>query len=207
MSNHIRILLDIQDQNIIFEDHCVKTGKFKGNDCKYAAGKLTYDPTHCKTCGIKNEDDIVTKNGTQMSRITLPITGVKPTYLLLKKQRFVCKVCACSFTARTPIVKKDCYISEHTKIQIVIKSAEAQSLISIARDCSVSPTTVQRVITKEAKPFKPHHQIKVLNRVAYGYRNFSNFKNRIMLHFKLKPVGRKMGQEYNETHPHVTYCT
>jgi len=158
MSNHIRILLDIQDQNIIFEDHCVKTGKFKGNDCKYAAGKLTYDPTHCKTCGIKNEDDIVTKNGTQMSRITLPITGVKPTYLLLKKQRFVCKVCACSFTARTPIVKKDCYISEHTKIQIVIKSAEAQSLISIARDCSVSPTTVQRVITKEAKPFKPHHR-------------------------------------------------
>src|SRR5690625_1261147 len=47
-----------------------------------------------------------------------------------------------------------------------------------------------------------NNKIKVLNRVAYGYRNFSNFKNRIMLHFKLKPVGRKMGQEYNETHPH-----
>jgi len=84
MSNHIRTLLDIQDQNIIFEDHCVKTGKFKGNDCKYVVGKLTYDPTHCKTCGVKNEDDIVTKNGTQMPRIILPITGIKPTYLLLK---------------------------------------------------------------------------------------------------------------------------
>jgi len=47
-----------------------------------------------------------------------------------------------------------------------------------------------------------NNKIKVLNRVAYGYRNFSNFKNRIMLHCKLKPVGRKMGQEYNETHPH-----
>ncbi len=29
-----------------------------------------------------------------------------------------------------------------------------------------------------------NNKIKVLNRVAYGYRNFINFKNRIMLHFK-----------------------
>lgn len=33
-----------------------------------------------------------------------------------------------------------------------------------------------------------NNKIKVLNRVAYGYRNFINFKNRIMLHFKLKPI-------------------
>jgi len=28
----------------------------------------------------------------------------------------------------------------------------------------------------------------VLNRVAYGYRNFSHYKKRIMIHCKLKPV-------------------
>ena len=33
-----------------------------------------------------------------------------------------------------------------------------------------------------------NNKIKVLNRVAYGYRNFHNFKNRIMLHFRLKSV-------------------
>ena len=33
-----------------------------------------------------------------------------------------------------------------------------------------------------------NNKIKVLNRVAYGYRNFTNFKNRIMLHFKLREV-------------------
>src|SRR5699024_11220368 len=33
-----------------------------------------------------------------------------------------------------------------------------------------------------------NNKIKVLNRVAYGYRSFTNFKNRIILHFKLKPV-------------------
>src|SRR5699024_4009042 len=33
-----------------------------------------------------------------------------------------------------------------------------------------------------------NNKIKVLNRVAYGYRNFSNFKKRILLHFKLRAV-------------------
>ena len=158
ISNDIRILLDIQDPNIIFEENSIKEGVLKGKPCKYITGKLIHDPRHCKNCGIKSEDYIVIKNGTQMSRITLPITGVHPTYLRLKKQRYLCKACNSSFTAETPIVKKNCYISKNTHAQVVIRSAEAQSLISIARDCCVSPTTVQRVITKEAKAYKPHYQ-------------------------------------------------
>ncbi|MGK4153131.1 transposase [Kurthia gibsonii] len=31
-----------------------------------------------------------------------------------------------------------------------------------------------------------HNKIKVLNRVAYGYRNFTNYRQRIFIHFKLK---------------------
>ncbi|PXW85766.1 transposase [Streptohalobacillus salinus] len=33
-----------------------------------------------------------------------------------------------------------------------------------------------------------NNKIKVLNRVAYGYRNFTHYKNRIILHFNLKSV-------------------
>src|SRR5699024_2493762 len=33
-----------------------------------------------------------------------------------------------------------------------------------------------------------NNKIKVLSRVAYGYRNFNYFKNRIILHFKLRAV-------------------
>src|SRR5699024_9040050 len=33
-----------------------------------------------------------------------------------------------------------------------------------------------------------NNKIKVLNRVAYCYRNFHHFKNRIILHFKLKSI-------------------
>ena len=78
-------MLDIQDPNIIFEEDCVIEGTFKEKTCKYISGDLTYNPTHCERCGVENIDYTVYKNGTQLSRITLPITGVNPTYLLLKK--------------------------------------------------------------------------------------------------------------------------
>lgn len=156
--NDIKILLDIQDSNLYFEENCVKEGTYKGKRCKYVTGKLSYTPTSCEVCKASNENYDVYKNGTQLSRITLPITGVYPTYLLLKKQRFMCKRCKNSFTAKTPIVKRNCYISENVRSQIIIKSAEAQSLTSIAKDCSVSPTTVQRMINIVAQIHKPSGQ-------------------------------------------------
>jgi len=157
-SNDIRTLLDIQDLNIIFKENCVQKGQYKGKSCKYITGKLTYHPTSCEVCGIENKYFTVYKNGTQLSRVTLPITGVHPTYLCLQKQRFMCKACKSSFTAKTSIVKTYCFISKNVKLKIVLKAAEAQSLKSIARDCSVSPPTVQREINLAAKQFKPHHQ-------------------------------------------------
>lgn len=79
ISNDIKLLLDIQDENIISEENCVLQGKFKGNDCKYVDAVLTYKPPHCKHCGVKNEAYTIFKNGTQLSRITLPIWNA--TYL------------------------------------------------------------------------------------------------------------------------------
>ncbi len=133
-SNSIKSLLDIHDPNITFEENSIKEGTFKGKVCKYVLGKLTYTPTHCDGCCVGNIDYTVYKNGTQSSRITLPITGVNPTYLLLKKQRFICITCNYSFTAKTPIVQKNSCISQNVKAQVILKSAEAQSLTSIARD-------------------------------------------------------------------------
>lgn len=150
-------LLDIQDKNITIEENAIEIKQFKGKMSKFITAKLTYTPTHCECCGIKNEDYTVYKNGTKTSRITLPISGVYPTYLNLKKQRFFCKSCGCSFSAKTSIVQKHCFISDHTKAKILIKSTDAQSLTDIAKDCSVSTNTVQRIITKEAKKYKPYY--------------------------------------------------
>lgn len=150
--------MDIQDSNVIFEEDFLQSGTFKGKKCKFINGKLSYTPTHCAACGIENQNFTIYKNGTQTSRITLPFLGMYPTYLLLKKQRFMCKACQHSFTAQTSVVKKNCYISQNVKTLIVIKATEARSIKSIAADCSVSSPTVQREINKTAKLFKPHHQ-------------------------------------------------
>jgi len=143
------MLLDIQDENIIFKDDCIYEGTRKGHTCRYAEGTLTYTPTHCENCGIENVNHTVIKNGTKMSTIVLPNNGVKKTYLKLKKQRFQCRHCHSTFSAHTPLVDTGCFISKQTWAQALIKSAEATSLTDIARDCKISPTSVQRVINSE----------------------------------------------------------
>ncbi|WP_344911509.1 transposase family protein, partial [Amphibacillus indicireducens] len=138
ISNDIRNLIDLQDENITFLPGCVERAEYKGQPCKFIHGDLTYDPTHCEKCGIKNENYVVIKNGKQVSRITLPMTGTSLTFLKLKKQRFFCRSCQCSFTAKTPIVEKNCHVSNQSKVMIVIKSTEARSVQSLSKDCSVS---------------------------------------------------------------------
>ncbi|NLJ18586.1 transposase family protein, partial [Globicatella sulfidifaciens] len=154
ISNDIKLLLDIQDENIYFEENAVEYKEFKGKTAKFITGKLTYTPSHCECCGVKNENYTIYKNGTKTSRITLPFTGIYPTYLLLKKQRFFCKACNSTFIAKSSVVERHCFISKQTRAQVLIKSADTQTITSISHDCSVSPSTVQRIISEEVKPYK-----------------------------------------------------
>src|SRR5699024_11939000 len=96
-----------------------------------------------------NKDYIIYKNGTKTSRITLPTAGVYPTFLCLKKQRFYCKSCERSFSAKTPIVQEHCFLSNHTKAKVLIDSTDAQSLTDIANTFTVSPSTVQHIINQD----------------------------------------------------------
>jgi len=75
ITHHIRKLLDIQDPNITFEDHFITDGDVRGIPCHIVEGKLTYIPKACEQCGVKNENHEVRKNGTQSSRLTLPLNG------------------------------------------------------------------------------------------------------------------------------------
>ena len=156
-SNDIRKVLDIQDKNIVFEDNCVELGHFKGKECKYIKGTLTYIPKECMKCHTPNVNYTVYRNGTQKSRITIPMSGVSPTYLLLKKQRFQCKECGATFTAKTPLVKENCFISHYVKANILNLASTAQSVKDISVQANVSSATTQRFINEEAKKYKPQH--------------------------------------------------
>lgn len=153
----MRNVLDIQDENVLFKDQCVEYGHYKGKKCKFIKGTLTYTPTECPKCLEPNINYSLYRNGTQLSRITLPMSGIYPSYLLLKKQRVMCKACGSTCTAKTPMIKKHCFIANTVKAQILVKASDAQSIKTISRDCSVSEATTQRIINEEAKNYKPYY--------------------------------------------------
>jgi len=53
-STNSKSLLDIQNQNVIFDEDCIKEETYKGEKCKCVFGKLSNTPTRCEKCGVKN---------------------------------------------------------------------------------------------------------------------------------------------------------
>ena len=145
------MLFDIQDENIVFNENLCSTGTKNGHACTFLEGTLTYIQAQCEHCHIKNEDYTVIKNGTKTSTIVITTRGTKQVYLKLRKQRFYCKNCSKTFVAKTPIVDVGCFISKETRLQAMIKTAEARRVKDIARDCAISATTIQREVNKISK--------------------------------------------------------
>ena len=91
INNYILKLLSLEDENIeIFEN--IDKIKKKGINYNLLHGRLSYLPSVCTCCGNTDVSKII-KHGTKSSDIKLlPFNG-EPTFLRLKKQRFLCKEC------------------------------------------------------------------------------------------------------------------
>ncbi len=77
---------------------------------------------------------------------TIPIWDVQgmPTLLKLKKRRFQCKGCRKVVVAQSPLVKRNCQISQPVWANITQLLTESLCNAAIARQCHVSVATVQR---------------------------------------------------------------
>ncbi len=77
---------------------------------------------------------------------TIPIFNVQgmPTLLKLKKRRFQCKSCRKVVVAQSPLVKRNCQISQPVWAKITQLLTESLSNATIAKQCHVSVATVQR---------------------------------------------------------------
>ena len=117
--------------------------KIKGVKHLIYYGKLTYTPSACENCGVIHQSsaDIV-KNGTKESTIKLTQINFKPVLLKLKKQRFYCKHCQSTFTAKSSLVNENCYISNIIKRSISLELTETQSMRLIAKHFNISSHTV-----------------------------------------------------------------
>ncbi|MDT2747965.1 ISL3 family transposase [Vagococcus fluvialis] len=150
--NHcIRTTLDLKDKNIYFDSIFCEEKMIKGVRSKLFKGVLTYNPSACPCCGIKNENYSVVKNGFISSRIKWLSMAHYPTYLLLKKQRFLCRHCHSSFLAESLEISKYCFIANRVKQSIGIELSNAISLKDLSKRHFVSPTTINRVLNTLGK--------------------------------------------------------
>lgn len=149
MENIILKTLNLKDKNIIFDEK-LDLEVFKDKLSYFYYAKLMYSPETCPCCDCDNVDYRIIKTGTKLSRISLPKVSERPTYLMLRKQRFYCKACERYFTAETPEVDKHCFISNNSRMAMIDKATQIRSELSIAKSCSVSSTTVSRMIDRAA---------------------------------------------------------
>lgn len=145
--NHcIRISLDLKDKNISFDSNFCEEQLIKGVKSKVYKGILTYNPSACPCCGIKNEQFAIVKNGFMSSRIKWLSVAHYPTYILLKKQRFLCRHCHSSFLAESSEIEKHCFIAKRVKQSILVELSDAISFKDLSKRHFVSPTTINRVL-------------------------------------------------------------
>ena len=103
-NNYISNLLNLKDPNLIFDK--VFKENINDNEVTVIYEKLVNKPDTCPHCG---GDSINIHSYKQSTIKIMPISGYN-ALLKLKKQRYKCKCCGKTFTAKTDIVKKNCYI-------------------------------------------------------------------------------------------------
>lgn len=153
MTNSIKNLLEIQDENIEIIGE-IKEVKIKGQRAKIVEGKLRYQVEYCKCCGCKNKDYTIVKDGFRKTKVKLLKVSEIPVILNLYKQRYYCKNCNKKFTAQTKLVSEKSSISNLLKSTILFKLKNTLSNKYIAKDMNVSETTVIRIIQKASKYLK-----------------------------------------------------
>lgn len=149
LSDYTKNILNIKDKNIIFDENCLEIKKIKGIDTKIFHGKLTYTPTSCPNCGClyeSNPDTIIKYGFKKNCKIKIDKVSNYNALLSLDKQRFLCKYCNSTFTAKTSLVDFHKQISNNTKTSIILDLMNKGSEKDIANRNNVSSSSVNRTL-------------------------------------------------------------
>lgn len=140
MENFNTKILKIKDKNIKIND--IVKEKTQGNKKVIVlSGILTREIKNCKCC--KNS---IIKHGYRKTTVKLPKIMDQDVILELKKQRYKCKECKTTFTAKTSLIESNCNISNNTKIGILINTQKSLTFKYIAELYNLSPTTIIRIM-------------------------------------------------------------
>ena len=142
LSNSITKLLNMEDNNLNFNEDFLEERKIKGKRCLVIMGYLKNDLEFCPHCGCINNRTII-KKGTETCLIKINKISELTSYLELKKQVYKCKNCNRKITSQSNIVDYRCRISNSVKRAILNCAKEIMSKVLIARFYNVSDNTVQ----------------------------------------------------------------
>ena len=151
LSNFIKTILNIQDNNISFpeEDYCQIIQK-DNLLIKVFKGFLKSNYCACPHCNSKN----IVKNGSRNRKIKyIPIQNYN-IQLELNVQRYICKECKKTFSPSTNIVGNNSSISNNLKYTIALELQKNISLTSIAKRYNISISSVQRIMDNCYSNFK-----------------------------------------------------
>lgn len=152
-TDYTKLILNIKDNNIYFDENCLKSKNIKGKETKVFHGYLSYTPEICPKCGAINEgyNDIIKWNWKRNCKIKLPKISGYNCLLVLDKQRFLCKHCNKTFTASTDVVDYHKQISNNTNLNIKLELMKKGSEKDIAERNNVSSNHVNRILDEIAK--------------------------------------------------------
>ena len=153
-SNSILLTLNLKEPNIHFKENYLSIEEIKGVQSLVYSGTLSPEiPNVCPVCGCVRHDSSIVKWGTKESLIVLPQVSRMNAYLRLYKQRYYCRDCKHTFIAHSDIVEKNCFISENTKLCIILDAKKKRSQQDIAESLNVSHGTVNKLLQKTYKDF------------------------------------------------------
>ena len=147
-NDYTKIILNIKDDNIFFDENCLEIRKIDNIETKVFHGRLTYIPEYCEVCGCINEGfkDIIKWDWKKNCVIRMTKVSNYNTILVLDKQRFLCKNCGHTFTARTNVVDFHKQISNDTNSSIKLELMRKISEKDISKLFNVSHNTVNRIM-------------------------------------------------------------
>lgn len=152
-TDYTKEILNIKDNNIYFYENCLQTKKENGLEVKIFHGYLTYTPEYCDKCGIVNEGtkDIINWGFDRNCLVKIPKVSNFDTVLLLDKQRFYCKHCHSTFSAKTSLVDFHKQISNNTKLSVIIDLMNKGSEKDISKRNNISTNSTNRILDEISK--------------------------------------------------------
>ena len=147
-TDYTKTILNIKDNNIYFDEDCLKIENINGINTKVFRGFLTYIPKCCPKCKCtnKNSNDIIKWNWKRNCKVKITKVCGFNALLLLDKQRFYCKHCHKTFTASTNFIDYHKQIANDTNLNIKLELMQKGSERDIAKRNNVSTNHVNRIL-------------------------------------------------------------